>query len=139
MQRNYWPTREWQTAAPATLKMDFGKLSKLETIIKSQYSNINGIVVVRDGYIAYERYFNGYGSDDTHHVASVTKSIISTLIGIAIDAGYIKNVDQKVLDFFPEYAANADDFQKREITIGHLLTMTAPYSFEDWQEPLDKM
>lgn len=139
MQRNYWPTREWQTEAPATLKMDSEKLSKLETVIKSQYSNINGIVVVRNGYIAYERYFNGYGPDNTHHVASVTKSIISALIGIAIDAGYIKNVDQKVLDFFPEYAANTNDLQKREITIGHLLTMTAPYSFEDWQEPLDKM
>lgn len=139
MRRNYWPTIEWQTADPAILKMDSEKLSELEPMIKSQYSNINGIVIVRNGYIAYERYFNGYGPDNTHHVASVTKSIISALIGVAIDAGYIKNVDQKVMDFFPEYVPDAADMQKREITIRHLLTMTAPYKFEDWHEPLDKM
>lgn len=139
MQRNYWPTTEWQSVNPAILRMNVEKLSELEPIIKSEYSNISGIVVVRNGYIAYERYFNGYISNDTHHVASVTKSIISSLIGIAIDAGYIKNVNQKVLDFFPEYISDDTDIQKREITIRHLLTMTAPYPFDDWQEPLDKM
>jgi CubicO group peptidase (beta-lactamase class C family) len=143
MQRNYWPTKEWQAVEPATLKMDSEKLSKLESTVKSEYSNINGIIVVRNGYIAYERYYNGYGPDDTHHLSSVTKSVISALIGIAIDTGYIKNVDQKVLDFFPEYhsdaGAGAHDNQKWAITIRHLLTMTAPYPFEDWHEPLDKM
>ncbi|OPA73625.1 6-aminohexanoate hydrolase [Paenibacillus selenitireducens] len=139
MQRNYWPTTEWQAVDPATLSMDAEKLSELDPIITSEYSNINGVVVVRNGAIAYERYYNGYGPDDTHHVASVTKSIISALIGIAIDAGYIKNVDQKVLDFFPEYVPDAADRQKQEITIRHLLTMTAPYPFEDWYEPLDKI
>jgi CubicO group peptidase (beta-lactamase class C family) len=82
MQRKYWPTSQWQAMEPATLRMDSEKLSELESIIKLDYSNINGIVVVRNGYIAYERYYNGYGLDDTHHVASVTKSIISALIGM---------------------------------------------------------
>lgn len=139
MQRSYEPTTEWQTADPTCLGMDPAKLSELEPMIKSEYSNINGIVVVRHGSIAYERYYNGYGPDVVHHVASVTKSIISALIGIAIDNGYIKHVDQKVLEFFPEYVSEAADRQKREITIRHLLTMTAPYPFEDWHEPLDKM
>lgn len=139
MQRNYWPTTEWQAEEPAALRMDADKLSELEPIIKSEYSNINGIVVVRNGSIAYESYYNGYGPDDAHHVASVTKSVLSALIGIAIDAGYIKHGDQKVLDFFPEYVPDAADRQKREITIRHLLTMTAPYPFEDWQEPLDRL
>ncbi|RXZ78541.1 class C beta-lactamase-related serine hydrolase [Paenibacillaceae bacterium] len=139
MQRNYWPTSAWQAADPATLRMDVEKLSELEPVIKSEYSNINSIVVIRNGYIAYENYFNGYSPDDTHHVASVTKTIISALIGIAIDTGYIKNVDQKVLDFFPEYVPDTADGQNREITLRHLLTMTAPYPFDDWREPLDQM
>lgn len=139
MERNYWPTTDWQRVDPETLRMDSEKLSELELVIESQYSNINGIVIVKNGYIAYERYYNGYSQDDTHHVASVTKSIISALIGIAIDKRYIKNVEQKVLDFFPEYAANTTDKQKKQITLGHLLTMTVPYPFEDWKEPLDKM
>jgi len=138
--RSNCPTTEWQVLDPANLRIDSEKLSELEPVVTSEYSNIDSIVVVRNGSIAYERYYNGYGPNATHHVASVTKSIISALIGIAIDAKYIKNVEQKVLDFFPEYVLDAAaDRQKQEITIRHLLTMTAPYPFEDWQEPLDKM
>lgn len=139
MQRNYWPTTDWQAANPATLGMNAEKLAALEPVIKSEYNNINGIVVVRNGYIAYERYYNGFGPEDAQHVASVTKSIISALIGIAIDAGYIKSADQKVLEFFPAYVVDAADRQKREITLRHLLNMTVPFPFEDWQEPLDKL
>ncbi|MGZ7445069.1 serine hydrolase domain-containing protein [Paenibacillus sp. TH7-28] len=139
MPRNYWPTTQWQSANPATMGMDAAKLAELEPAIKSDYSNINGVVVVRNGYIAYEKYFNGYGPEDAHHVASVTKSILSALIGIAIDRGYIQSVDHTVLDFFPEYNAGAADGQKSEITLRHLLSMTAPYPFEDWREPLDKL
>ncbi|MGG3806156.1 serine hydrolase domain-containing protein [Metabacillus fastidiosus] len=139
MQRNYWPSTEWQVADPKILGMDAEKLSKLDPAIKSDYSNINGIVIVKNGYIAYERYYNGYGADNAYHMTSVTKSILSALIGIVIEAGYIKNADQKVLDFFPEYVPDPADRQKQEITIRHLLTMTAPYPFEDWHEPLDKM
>lgn len=136
MQRNYWPTTKWQFIDPKTLKMDSAKLSELGPVIKSEYGNMNGIVIVRNGYIAHESYYNDKGPDDTCHVTSVTKSIISALVGIAIDKGYINSVDQKVVDFFPEYVA---DLQMREITIRHLLTMTAPYAFEDWNEPFDKM
>jgi CubicO group peptidase (beta-lactamase class C family) len=141
MQRNYWPTKDWQTSDPTTLGMDAELLSELTSKIKSDYSNINGIVVVRTGSIAYEQYYNGYGPKDLQHVASVTKSILSALIGIAIDTGYIKHVDQKVLDFFPDYVPDdaASHPQKQEITIRHLLTMTAPYAFEDWHEPLEQM
>lgn len=139
MQREYWPTSEWRAAEPEALGMDSGKLSRLEPVIVSGYSNINGIVIVKNGYIAYENYFNGYGPEDVHHVASVTKSIISSLVGIAIDMGYIKSIDQKVLDLFPEYSPDSADSQKQKITLRHLLTMTAPYPFEDWHEPLDRL
>lgn len=140
MQTSSCPTTEWKVAEPSALRMNAEKLTQLGPIIASDYGNINGIVVVRNGAIAYEGYYNGYGPDDTHHIASVTKSILSTLIGIAIDAGYIRHADQKVMDFLPDYEPDAaSNSLIREITIRHLLTMTAPYSFEDWHEPLDKM
>lgn len=139
MQRDDWPTTQWQTADPASVGMDAGTLKELEPVIKSEYGNINGIVVVIKGYIAYEKYYNGYGPEDAHHVASVTKTVLSALIGIAIAAGHIQSVDQKVLDFFPEYISDSADPQQREITLRHLLTMTAPYPFADWQEPLDQL
>ncbi len=133
----YVPASEWRTLPPEALDMDQGKLMELDPVIREGYSNINGIVVVRTGYIAYEKYYNGYGATDTHHVASVTKSIVSTLVGIAIDEGHIKDVNQRVLEFFPEH--NSMSGLKQEITLKHLLTMTAPYPYEDWHEPLDKM
>lgn len=139
MHRIYWPTLDWKTADPSSLGVVPEKLSQLDHIIKSEYSNISGIAVIKDGYIAFEKYYKGYGPNDTQHVASVTKSIISALIGIAIKAGYIKSVDQLVLDFFPEYVPNVENENKNKITIRHLLTMTAPYPFENWHEPLDKL
>ncbi len=140
--RDYWPTDEWRTTDPASVGMDPGKFTYLEDMIKSQYININGIAIVRKGYLTYEKYYNGYTPLDTHNVASVTKSFISALIGIAIDAGYIQSVDQKVLEFFPEYVSNPGDIRKRVITIRHLLTMTAPIASKTsgarW-EPLDRL
>lgn len=143
MNRDYWPTEAWQTADPASVGMDPEKFNDLEQMVGSQYRNINGLVIVRKGYIVFERYYNGFGPDDAHHVASVTKSITSALIGIATDAGYIQNVDQKILGFFPEYVPGADDLQKRTITIRHLLTMTAPFAWKTTDrvgfEPLDRL
>jgi CubicO group peptidase (beta-lactamase class C family) len=139
MQRPYWPTADWRTAHPSVLKMDTQKLTALDELIRTEYENICGIVVVKEGFIAYEKYFNGYGPNDTLHVASVTKSIVSALIGIAIDKNYIKSADEKVLSFFPEYASGAAAGQKQDITLRHLLTMTAPYAFEDWHEPFEAM
>lgn len=109
----------------------------IDNIIKSEHSNIAGIVIIKEGDIAYEKYFNDYESNDTLHVASVTKSILSAVVGIAIDKGFIKNIDERVLDFFPEYILNTDENEKQKITIKHLLTMTAPYSYD--QEPFQEL
>lgn len=123
--------------------MDPKKYQDIEYTIRTQYKNINGIVVMRKGYIAFERYYNGYNPYDTHNIASVTKSIISALIGIAIDSEYIKSIDQKILDFFPEYIQGEDDIQKRILTIRHLLTMTAPLAWKTTgsmgYEPLNRL
>ncbi|PGU07423.1 MULTISPECIES: serine hydrolase [Bacillus cereus group] len=107
---------------------------KLDQIIKEEYKNMNGMLVMQKGNVIFEKYYNGHGPDDTFHVASVTKTIISALIGICIDEGYIKSVDQRVIEFFPEYKLKAP-----EVTVRHLLTMTAPYPFVDWQEPLEEL
>lgn len=142
-QRDNWPSPEWQKAEPAAAGMDAGKLAELDDLIAAQYSHITGIAVVRKGYLVHEYYPNGCGPQDARHVASVTKSVISALVGIAIDAGYLQSVDQKVLDFFPEYTAQSGDFIKQAVTIRHLLTMTAPFAWKNSgrreAEPLDRL
>jgi CubicO group peptidase (beta-lactamase class C family) len=120
-------------------------MKSIDSVIQSHEKNLHGVVVLHQGEIVAERYFHGEGPQDAHHVASVTKSVVSALVGIAIDAGFIKSLDQRVLDFFPEYQADPMDFLKRSVTIRQLLTMTAPFPFS-WNEnhkqshePLDRL
>ena len=105
------------------------KVIELEDKINKDYNNIAGVVVLKDGKIQYENYFNGCSSESTIHVYSVTKSIVSILIGIAIDKGYIKSIDQRVLDFFPDYIVKKREKSIQNITLKNLLTMTAPYKY----------
>ncbi|AKN30041.1 beta-lactamase [Clostridium carboxidivorans P7] len=102
----------------------------LEKIVNSSYNNTAGIIVLKDGKTLYENYFNGYTAASTLHVFSVTKSIISILIGIAIDKGYIKSIDQKVLNFFPDYEVKRGEKTIQNVTLKDMLTMTAPYKYE---------
>lgn len=89
-----------------------------------------GSLCKKNGEIAYDQYFNGFAAQDAVHVYSVTKSIVSSLIGIAIEKGYIQSVHQKVLDFFPEYKIRPGTNTIQDVTIENLLTMTAPYRCE---------
>lgn len=109
--------------------MNQEKAAELEKIINSDYSNIAGIVARKDGKIEYENYFHECTASSRIHVYSVTKSIISILFGIAIEKGHIKNVNQKVLDFFPDYTVKKREKTIQNITIKELLTMTAPYKY----------
>ena len=104
--------------------------TKMEKIINSSYNNIGGIVVRKKGKTVYEKYYNECTADSTFHVYSVTKSIISILIGIAIEKGYIKSIDQKVLDFFLDYPVQKGERKIQNIMLKNLLTMTAPYKYK---------
>jgi CubicO group peptidase (beta-lactamase class C family) len=110
--------------------MDRNKTRELERTIAAEYGNVAGIVVRRGGETVYEGCFNGYSPDDSFHVFSVTKSVVSALIGMAIDRGCIESVDCRVLDFFPDYSAPEGEETIQDIRIKHLLTMTAPYKYE---------
>ena len=66
-------------------------------------SNICQISACRGGSTAYEDCWHGYGNEDAVNVNSVTKGVMALLAGIALDRGYIKGTDQKVMDFFRDY------------------------------------
>lgn len=110
--------------------MNNDKIAALEKKITNNYNNIIGLVVLKDGHTRYEKYFNDSTAANTVHVYSVTKSIISILIGIAIDQGYIKNVNQKVSDFFPDHPVIKKNKTIKQITLKNLLTMTTPYRYK---------
>lgn len=105
------------------------QITSLENKIKKEYGNITGIIVLKDNNAAYESYFNQCSEYDPIHIFSVTKSIISMLFGIALDKGCIKNLDEKVIDFFPNYQTRKREKTIQHVTIRNLLTMTAPYKY----------
>ena len=105
------------------------KIEEFEHIIRKDYGNTIGVAVLKDGKMVYEKYFKGCTKESRVHVYSVTKSIVSILIGIAVDKGYIQNIYQKVLDFFPEYEVKKREKTIQHITIRDMLTMTAPYKY----------
>ena len=102
--------------------MKVNTIQTFEETIETQYNNITGIVVQKDGETRYERYFHGYTADNAAHVFSVTKSVFSALIGIAIEQGNIKSVDEKILTFFPDYRILPGEETIQNVTIKHLLT-----------------
>jgi len=110
--------------------MNQEKITELEKIINSSYSNTAGILVLKNGKTLYEHYFNECTAASRIHIYSVTKSIISILIGIAIDKGYIESINQKVLDFFPDYTVQRREKTIQKVTLKNLLTMTTPYKYK---------
>lgn len=89
-----------------------------------EYDYIHGLLIWKDGRIIGEHYSDGWSRNRPHMLQSVTKSITSLLIGIAIHERFIPDTKQQVIDYFPEYdrIQNFDD-HKRSVTIEDLLTM----------------
>ncbi len=110
--------------------MNQEKISEMEAAIAADYSNIAGMVVLKDGKAVYEKYFGGCTPESRIHVFSATKSIVSILFGIALDKGCLNSIDQKVLAFYPEYTVKRGEKTIQHITIRDMLTMTAPYKYK---------
>jgi len=100
---------------------------ELHNLIKEQQPNICQITAYKDNEKVYSDCWNSYRPDDCTHIMSATKSIFALLIGIAIDKGQIGSVDDKVLDYFPDYKVKRGEITIHDVTIKHLLTMRAPY------------
>lgn len=110
--------------------MNEEQIINLNSKIEKEYKNITGIVVMKDAELMYENYFNQCDAQSKLHVYSVTKSIISILIGIAIDKGYIKSIDEKIVSFFPDYTINKKEKNIQNITIKDMLTMKACFKYK---------
>lgn len=116
----------WQTSSLKEEGVTTERINELMQIIfdgKDQVKNVHGVLLVKNGKLVLEEYYYGTYRNHLHRIQSDTKSVISILMGIAVDEGIIKNVDQPVLDFFPEISPAKLNADKRAITIEHLLMM----------------
>ena len=130
----YWPGASWRTTSPAKVGIDDAILRGIaERVGTGGLAGMHSLLVVRRGYVVAERYA-GVSRDDVHTLQSVTKSVTSLLVGIAMDEGAIASIDRPVLQLFPEYASVANtDAAKLALTPRHLLAMRTGMAF--WEDP----
>jgi CubicO group peptidase (beta-lactamase class C family) len=124
------PSDNWDLSTPQEQGLDpllvaelYHNAVELETL----YS----LLVVKNGHLIAEDYFNGGSVGQKTLVQSASKSYISALVGIALEEGCLSSVDQKMVDFFPEYADQIIDLRKKEITIQDMLQMRTGYPDEE--------
>jgi CubicO group peptidase (beta-lactamase class C family) len=106
-------------------------------ICEGTYGNIHSLLIIQDGKLVVEQYYHDWDGERLHFLASTTKSFNAIFIGMAIEQGKIKGVDQKMLDFFPEYASLKSDSLKNLITIKDLLTNTSGFLWDEQSLPPD--
>lgn len=127
----------WATAELSKAGVNSERISELiREILDQNFKNIDSVLLVKDGKLVLEEYFNEYGRDDLHELHSVSKSITSLLVGIAIDKGMIPNVDTEVYAYFPEYKGTRWVDGKYDITLKHLLIMSAGIDWDERTRPL---
>lgn len=135
------PKNIWKTASPEEVGLDSEALAEMFDFVRQREVPVHSVQIVRHGRLALDAYFYPYRSDMRHDVASVTKSITSTLVGLAIKRGYLRDVQQPVTSMFPGRTfANLDE-RKRKLTLDHLLTMSAGWDcgFEQKEARLFEM
>ena len=128
---SYWPSEAWRTSTPEEQGMDSEMLADMLETIEEQDYDIDSVVVVRNGYVVVDATVYPFQPGSRHIIYSCTKSVVSALIGIAIDKGYIKGVDQPVLDFFPGRTAANLDANKEAMTLEDVLTMSTGLECRD--------
>ena len=125
VKETYTPTHGWRSSTPEMQGMDSEVFAQIFEYVRQHQIPIHSLLIVRNGYVVLDAYFYPFGEGQEHDVASVTKSVTSTLIGIAIAEHKLSGVQQPVLSFFPERKFDNHDNRKDRITIENLLSMTS--------------
>ena len=140
----------WDTASPDSAGLDGARLCGIAARLKALDADVHAVVIVRHGKLVFEQYFAGYddpwgvpeGQFDfdaatKHDMRSVSKSVTSLLVGIAIDRKLIASADEPVVKFFPEYASLKTPGWDN-VTLRHLLTMSSGIQWDEnrlWTDP----
>lgn len=142
-----------QTSTLIEVGMDEKLINAMhDSITAGSYSNIHSVLILRNNKLVYEKYWPGHDEnrstdfagmishhrDSLHDIRSITKSITSAAVMIALDQGKIKNLDQRLFDFFPGFSKYAEG-RKKDITIRHLLTMTSGLNWQEEQSYNDSL
>jgi CubicO group peptidase (beta-lactamase class C family) len=137
---------EWKVGNADSVGVDSKQLADLTSEIRAWPElGVHAIVIERDGKLIFEEYFRGYDeqwgkpldlgtmtSQTKHDLRSVTKSVISALVGIALGEGAIRSLEQPIIEYFPEYP-ELNTPERRQVTLAHALSMTSGF---EWNEDI---
>ena len=126
-----FPLNGWPQSTPEGQGISSPKLIEMMEMIKKKRLHIDSILIVRNGHLVLDAYLWPFAKGQRHRIASCTKSIISALIGIAIEKGYLKGVDQSLAELFPDKTPANMDEHKKAITLKHLLMMASGLKCRD--------
>src|SRR5215207_9117465 len=134
----------WKTAAADSVDVDANRLAMLIGSIRAWPElGVHAILIERRGQLIYEEYFEGFDerwgtplgkismtADSKHDLRSVTKSVVSALVGIAHSEGTIPSLDRPVVEWFPEYP-ELNTPERRRVTLAHVLSMTSGFQWNE--------
>jgi len=123
--RAYWPTGDWKTIGSADAGLDGQALSAAAEVIRERFPAVRALLIAQGGVLAYEEYFHGGSVTEPFNIKSVSKGMITALVGVAIREGHLAGQDAKVAALVPQYFGKAKDKMKTEIRLHHLLDMTS--------------
>ena len=124
------PRDDWKVSTPAEQGLDPKLVAELY-LNAAELETLYGLLVIKNGHLIAEGYFNEGTVDRQNQQQSVTKSFTSSLVGVALDRGCLSSLDQKMLEFFPESVGQVDDPRKEQITIRDMLQMRSGYPWEE--------
>jgi CubicO group peptidase (beta-lactamase class C family) len=125
----------WKTNNLKSQKIDTAGIYQLFDQIKKGKNKVHSVLLIKNNKLIIEEYFNGHSVNKTHDLRSITKSIRSILMGIAIDKGYIEDINDPISKYLKNPIPNKDlDLSKEKITIKHLLTMSSGLDCNDWNK-----
>lgn len=136
----------WQIATADSVGVDAVQLAKLTQSLRAWPElGVHAVLIERNGRLIYEEYFDGFDerwgtplgpvkmtAESRHDLRSVTKSVVSALVGIANGEGKIPSLDEPIVKWFPEYS-DLDTPDRRRVTLAHALSMTSGF---DWNEDI---
>jgi CubicO group peptidase (beta-lactamase class C family) len=136
--RTYWPTAAWRYKALEQTGFNAARIASLNQAIQAgSFGRVYSLLIVRDGHLVSERYFNGSWAEARHDLQSATKSIGSLMVGIAIDKGYL-TLDDRIVDIFASYGIRNVDSRKQQMTVRHVLTHKHGSQWCEWDCPADR-
>ncbi|MEO9872139.1 serine hydrolase domain-containing protein [Ekhidna sp.] len=125
----------WLTTSLHSLNVDTSRIYQLFTQVLNNKNELHSVLLVKNGRLIIEEYFNNYSVNKQHDLRSTTKSIRSILMGIAIDEGFIVSIEDPISKYLKSHSVSKNqDSRKKEISIKHLLTMSTGLDCNDWDK-----